>query len=445
MKRSTTPSIMETPSKIPATAESPPPSRSAEHIPPPTFAIKKLVGDNWRQVINREPAEVDLPEYFGTKDGGINLRVYDFAVKQHQSLNCEKGKNADCAFCVAQGGRNSWKGDPMKKMVTPALYLEVMKTYVPCDEDYDANFPDILNEERFKDISQLEVNDYFFERLFPMLYCSQCYPDLPSVVSKMDEIQSFNLPYQRGTGADFFATRAKLVGDLKTYKETKKAEFSALLKQISILSEFDWQLHLRSAKHRHQEAPKAVEEELVDVKGLLEGIKKQIVNLQVGVPTAASLSEKLVEVPSIKSLLSKSKACVDFVSHVGATGIVFFFYFFILRDDTGKTDLEETVAKVFEKVLNEKVANSMAKSFAEEESIATILDESHETFQYFAKEITVGGVKTTNLEEVLKTLIVKALNPIMESIRSIQDAVGVKKEGGKDAKKEDGEASDGGS
>lgn len=139
----------------------------------------------------------------------------------------------------------------------------------------------------------------------------------------------------------------------------------------------------------------------------------------------------------------------------------FVFLFFILRDDTGKTDLEDTVAKVFEQVLNQKVANSMAKSFAEEESIATILDESHETFEYFAKEITVGGVKTTNLEEVLKTLIGKSLNPVMEALRSIQDAVGVKKEGGKDAKKEDavagkkeggedakkedGEASDGGS
>ena len=256
-----------------------------------------------------------------------------------------------------------------------------------------ASFPDEIVEEKHPGLSQLDVNDYFFDRCFPMLYCFQCYPDLSRAVERMDALQAFNLPYERGTGADFFTTRQKQISDLKAYKESKKAEFSVALKQISLMSELDWQLHLRSAKHQHKEAPKAVGLEILDVKGLLEGIKHQIVALETKMyassgKTNEALATKLLENAKISSLLTKSTSCIEFMSVV---------------QQNEKTQLEEVIEASTEVILK-KEASSIAQQIVQQKSFADFLRVSKEHYSYMSDEHDVDGKKTTDFEENMKAI-----------------------------------------
>ena len=163
-----------------------------------------------------------------------------------------------------------------------SLYLEVIKHYIPEEDDYCSQFPDEALD-LSEDIRHLDINDYFFEGLFPMLYCSKCYPDLPKAVLAMEALQKYHPEFDKDKSKDpsFYTDRQKALSDLKAIKATKKKEFITALKETSIMSKFDWKLHLLSGKHHNKEAPKAVGLEILDVKGILESIKQQIVALEI--------------------------------------------------------------------------------------------------------------------------------------------------------------------
>lgn len=408
-----------TPSKVQAAGgreSSPPPPYSLgdKKTDTPSFSVKKWITSNWREAIDIADDEDDFPTQFPTSEGGTPLRIYDLAVKKHQEVpGCGKGGvKPTCVYCVAQGGQNPWKGDPLKKMVSLNLYVEVMKNYVPVDADYVASFPDEI--EAFKDISQLDVNDYFFDRCFPMLYCSQCYPDLPNAVERMDTLQAFNLPYERGTGADFFALRQKQISDLRSYKETKKAEFSVALRQISLTSELDWRFHLHSAKHQHKEAPKAVGLEILDVKGSLEAVKQQIVSLELRMNASAGknaevFAARLLETEKMRGLFTKSTRCLEFMTSVSQS--------------SKKTDLEEVVEACFEKVLNEKAGGVIARQIVQQQSFADFLRVSNEHYRYMSAEHDDGGgQKTTDFEENMKAIFRDILVEFGKEIEQRGDA-----------------------
>jgi hypothetical protein len=189
---------------------------------------------------------------FSTEDPHMR-RVFEFAVRAHEAVKCSGSGAAGrkgvslCAFCSAAGPGFSFEGDPSKSKIVPlSLYAEVMKTYVPCEQDFIASFPE---EADFAigdtNLTRLYETDYFFDGLFPMWYCSKRYPDLPKAVEEMDTLQRYKLEYDQTRIRDsaYNQDRRIAVAELKKLQETQKAEFCQLLKQISISSRLDLALH----------------------------------------------------------------------------------------------------------------------------------------------------------------------------------------------------------
>ena len=381
----------------------------------PPFSVKKWITSNWREAITIAADNIgEYPQMFATQDSMHMMRIYELAVKKHQELGCGKGGKVDCVFCHAQGGQNPWKGDSKKKVVSLSLYLEVIKHFIPEEVDYCSKFPDEAQDpSASEDIRHLDVNAYFFESLFPMLYCSKCYPDLPRAVEAMDTLQKYNPAFERDKGKDsssFYADRQKVLSELKAIKATKRQEFSTALKQVSIMSKFDWELHKMSDKYLHKEVAKPVSHELQDVKSLLESVKQPIVSLEVRMSvssgkTAEGIASKLLENEKIRMLVSHSSSCVDFMS--------------IVQEKKQKTQLEEVVESCFEKVLKEKAGELVARKFAEDQKIANILLESHATYEYFTKEISDdNGNPTTHCELVFHKLLSDAIDEKLTNFKT---------------------------
>ena len=430
------------PAKVSNTTDSPPPPADRKDMPP-SFSIKKWIPSNWRESIATESHDSEDEKKYVVKENPHIQRIYQLASNKHTELNCGRGssKQFDCVFCVAQVGSvqnqtNPWKGNSNLKCVSAKLYLEALKTYIPVPDDYDADFPDTLKDDNSDGLQQLDANDYFFDSYCPMLYCEKCYPDLPNAIVAMKLLQDYVPPFdsskkKTGDASVFYSERARVLEDLKAMKASKKSEFCELMKQISIMSEDDWKLHTFSARHQHREAPKAVELEIIDVKGILESIKLQIVALEVrmGVSagkTADELAKRLLDNEKMRGLLTKSNNCLDFMTSIGQS--------------TQKTELEEVVESCFEKVLKEKAGGVIAQKFAEDKRIARIMDESHATFDYFTKEIPdKDGNASSQLEEVLHSLLSDAIDqklaPLIASLARIEGAIGISKkkeeEGGK--------------
>ena len=230
-----------------------PPPTDIKQFEMPVFNIKRFIPSKWRDMI---PSGDDLEVEgfsFSTEDPHM-LRVFEFAVRAHQAVKCSgsgatgtKGVVSLCAFCSAAGPGFSFEVDPSKSKIIPlSLYAEVMKTYVPCEQDFIASFPEeadlAIGDTK---LTRLDHTDYFFGGLFPMWYCSKRYPDLPKAVEEMDTLQRYKPEYDETRALDsaYNQDRRIAVAELKKFQATQKAEFCQLLKQISISSRLDLALH----------------------------------------------------------------------------------------------------------------------------------------------------------------------------------------------------------
>ena len=230
-----------------------PPPTDIKQFEMPVFNIKRFIPSKWRDMI---PSGDDLEVEgfsFSTEDPHM-LRVFEFAVRAHQAVKCSgsgaagrKGVVSLCAFCSAAGPGFSFEVDPSKSKIIPlSLYAEVMKTYVPCAQDFIASFPEeadlAIGDSK---LTRLDETDYFFDGLFPMWYCSKRYPDLPKAVEEMDTLQRYKPEYDETRALDsaYNQDRRIAVAELKKFQATQKAEFCQLLKQISISSRLDLALH----------------------------------------------------------------------------------------------------------------------------------------------------------------------------------------------------------
>ena len=161
-----------------------PPPTDIKQSEMPVFNIKRFIPSKWRDMI---PSGDDLEVEgfsFSTEDPHMR-RVFEFAVRAHEAVKCSGSGAAGrkgvslCAFCSAAGPGFSFEGDPSKSKIIPlSLYAEVMKTYVPCAQDFIASFPEeadlAIGDTK---LTRLDETDYFFDGLFAMWYCSKRYPD----------------------------------------------------------------------------------------------------------------------------------------------------------------------------------------------------------------------------------------------------------------------------
>ena len=361
------------------------PKRRFEFSPPrglfrdddaPTFSLKKFGGSNWRDAIT--VPDDDLEDYgvFATNESSHHMRIYDLAVKKHQELGCGKGgKMSDCVYCHAQGGGpNLWKGDAKKKFITMRLYLQVIKFYIPELGDYCAEFPEVYEDstEDTTDIRKLPTNIYFFDYMFPMMYCAKCYPDIPEAIAAMDAYQTYTPEFQKEKGSDhsnYYAERHKILTDLKSQKELKKNEFSLFLKQISIMSEFDWTLHLFSDKHNMKDCVKPVAEEVKDVKTVLEVVKNEILGLSSVMTGQVAVSNMVSAFLKDEKIAKFGKNTANVVSFVSEKS-----------EQTGRTQLEDIISeivktrlKVFKKQCQNQETESLTTSAAS--AIGDMIDE----------------------------------------------------------------------
>jgi len=326
-----------------------------------------------------------------------------------------------------------------------------MKHYTPQLEDYVKDFPSearILA--RTEDIRSLEVNQYFFDSLFPMWYCSACYPELTKSVSEMNTLQSYELVYDADLATsepDYFTERHKAQSELKSLKATKREEFFTALKQISICSKFDWELHKQSAKHLRKEAAKPVPQELHDVKGLLDQIKKQITALELslkvsGSQTAIAIAQHIVSVPSIDNLVRHSSSCVNFLTDVSK--------------QTEKTQFEEQVEICVEKILTEKAGKIIASEFAKSPRISKLMDRTNQCVSFFSDPVkrkkgkrtlpntTFFEVAVKNAcEELIDETLLKYNATIIGRIEELLGEVKNDDDGGGDDGESDGEGGGG--
>ena len=229
-----------------------PPPTDIKQSEMPVFNIKRFIPSKWRDMI---PSGDDLEVEgfsFSTEDPHMR-RVFEFAVRAHEAVKCSGSGAAGrkgvslCAFCSAAGPGFSFEGDPSKSKIIPlSLYAEVMKTYVPCAQDFIASFSEeadlAIGDTK---LTRLDETDYFFDGLFAMWYCSKRYPDLPKAVEEMDTLQRYKLEYDETRIRDSAYNQDRLiaVAELKKLQATQKAEFCQLLKQISISSRLDLALH----------------------------------------------------------------------------------------------------------------------------------------------------------------------------------------------------------
>ena len=360
-------------SHVPDISPPPPHSASEKKTEVPSFSVSQWISANWRERISiPEEAKCSLPGTFSTQDSTHIARIYDLAVKKHQELACGRGgKTADCAFCVAQGGLNPWKGDAKKKFVSLSLYLEVIKHYIPEVGDYCSQFPDEAEDlSTTEDVKQLEVNDHFFDSLFPMWYCSKCYPDLPKAVLAMDAFERYQPAFEKEKQRDpsFYSERQKVLSDLRSSKLTQRKEFGIALKAASIMSKLDWELHKLCDKHQHKELVKPASNELQEVKSSLEAIKKQISMLEMALAGEQGRPSKFIQDAAhvifkqngMAELLENSKIATQLLVKAG---------------DDGKTDMETCIEKVVKSVFaTDQTLKELSEWFETGRQVATEAD-----------------------------------------------------------------------
>ncbi len=89
----------------------------------------------------------------------------------------------------------------------------------------------------------LEYNDFFLDGTAEMRYCAQCYPELPAALSAMTAYCHTPFPFKDTMN---FSDRRQALTDFNAKKATATKEFVARLRDIAVLSHFDWVLHAQS-------------------------------------------------------------------------------------------------------------------------------------------------------------------------------------------------------
>ena len=218
----------------------------------PTFKLSKWNLQPWRTGfvpnIVFEHYKFPLP----TGDSDHIRRIYDHASKKHQDSKCASA--GTCSWCIAAGVPNFFRGDPKKKSVPLPLYLETVKTYNVVDEDFDIEFHDATAKTLKSYGDELEVldfNDFFMDNCGQMRYCAQCYPEIPSAVEAMVNFQQ--APFALKTSMALSERKQALI-EFNSKKAAVKKEFVAKLREVAILSHFDWMLHMYSNKHNNRKS-----------------------------------------------------------------------------------------------------------------------------------------------------------------------------------------------
>lgn len=251
---------------------SPPPFETKKNEIP-VFSLKKFFPYKWREHIP-SGEDIEVPEFPCLIGNDAHLRrVWEFA----SSYRKGNQKNADDMFSHAAGKDWSWKGNPNTKSMPFSLYAEIMKLYIPCEDDYVIGFPEVAHLEDTDEIvlTQLDINEYFFEGAFPMWYCSRRYPNLPKAIEEMDCFQRYQPVFEREKQADatYYQQRQQQLVELKEIKSKKKAEFIQALKQISISSCLDFALIKLST---FQNKPKDLPTEVRHMESAVLGLQKSI-------------------------------------------------------------------------------------------------------------------------------------------------------------------------
>jgi hypothetical protein len=151
-------------------------------------------------------------------------------------------------MCKAAGGHFSFKGDATKKSLPQALYVQAMKTYPVVNEDFDTTnfyFDDPAAFDEDGHLSKYEqMCDLFLEGSLEMRYCKKCYPDRTGAIEEFE--QFLKTP---------FRTRdANLSQDFQKKRGDSKQSFIVMLRQLAIMSNIDWVLHIFSNRHTGRRA-----------------------------------------------------------------------------------------------------------------------------------------------------------------------------------------------
>lgn len=327
----------------------------------PTFKMSKWNLQPWRTgfVPNVVLEEYDFP--LPTGDSDHIRRIYDHASKKHQDSKC--AGTGTCAWCIAAGASNFFRGDPKKKSVPLPLYFETIKTYTLVDEDFDVEFHNLEADALTTYGDELEVldfNDFFMENCGQMRYCAHCYPEIPSAVEAMSNFQQAPFALKTSMALN---ERKQALADFNAKKTAAKKEFVAKLREVAICSHFDWMLHIHSNKHNHRKSMN-IDDLPDEVDGLhhsVVAVKNQITQLELIFKSGIDdLMKKMAEKPgtpkvSQNLLMSETEQFVEALLH--PTG-KFKEYLSKLVCDLATTVNSQTVKVVGEVATNVK-ANSM--------------------------------------------------------------------------------------
>ncbi len=283
----------------------------------PKFTLSKWDLQPWRGGLPTSMVFDDYEFPLATSKSDHILRIYHHASQKHQTVpKCVS--SGSCAWCVASGQSNYFKGNPQLKSVPLPLYIETIKTYVIVDADFDVDFHSQTTETvktwcKEGGLEVLEYNDFFLEGTAEMRYCVQCYPELPAALSAMTAYCHAPIPFKDTMN---FSDRRQALADFNAKKATATKEFVARLRDIAILSHFDWVLHVQSSKHTHkkQVTLEQLPDEILDTNKQLSEIKKSISQVELLLKPIKKLYEHIcqnVQGETISQLMLDVSECMD--------------------------------------------------------------------------------------------------------------------------------------
>lgn len=276
----------------------------------PSFNVSKYKLQAWRGGIpsfdeDDGLKEALLAEYSDGAEWAISTnphykRVYDHAIKFHQNAKCAKTKN--CTMCTSAPAF-SFVGDALKKNLPISLYVEAMKTYPVVNEDFEeAWYLTDLTESGCGEemVTSETISDLFLEGKLSIRYCQQCYPDIPSAIEDFEKL--LRTPFK--------TKDTTLLQEYQRKKAEARESFIVLLRQVAIMSHFDWLLHQHSNKHTGKQGNPLLNlpAEVDFLQNTTQEIKKQIVALEIGLKTHIDSSVQLavqgIKFPPHKHLLA---------------------------------------------------------------------------------------------------------------------------------------------
>jgi len=378
-----------------------------EEAPAPKFKLSKWDLQPWRTGF---VPDVVLEEYefpLPTGDSDHIRRIYDHASKKHQDSKCASA--GTCAWCVAAGAPNFFRGDPKKKSVSLSLYVEAIKTYTLVDEDFDVEFHNLAVEvlkTYGEDLEVLDFNDFFMENCGQMRYCAHCYPEIPSAVEAMIIFQQAPFALKTSMALN---ERKQALAEFNLKKTTAKKEFVAKLREVAICSHFDWMLHIQSNKHNHRKSMNIddLPDEMDGVQKSVVSVKHQIAQLELVFQNQmGELMRRMAEKPatpkaSQNMLMSETEQFVEVLLH--PTGK--------FKEFLSKLvcDLATTVNSHTVKVVGEVATNS-AKNITEVVNSVR------------ANSANIQGL-TCEISKVPEN-ITKSIQPVVEKLTAFEERLG---------------------